>query len=223
MRRPGARDDAPQPPLEDARFALPREFFASAAAAERARGRPSTVAAGALADTRERFGVGGAGAALAAGWRPRKKRRLRPPSRCESISSAFLGDDEDEGRHRRRGRWGRRGAPAVGRAAEAGPKTTSTARPRRRIRRRRGRRARRSAGATTSRGGGADAKLRDPPPARRRARHDAAARRLGVGRVGRARPRSRVRACLPRAPTRRRRRRRRRAARRRSRRRTNLR
>ena len=89
---PESRDDGDDS-IEDARFALPREFFASAAAAERAARRVD--GANGASDTRERFGVG---PVSARGERTDDERgeKRRGDSVEMRVLSAFLGDDEDE-------------------------------------------------------------------------------------------------------------------------------
>ena len=86
---PESNDDG----REDARFALPREFFASAAAAERAARRVD--GANGASDTRERFGVGPVSARGERTDDERGKKR-RGDSVEMRVLSAFLGDDEDE-------------------------------------------------------------------------------------------------------------------------------
>jgi hypothetical protein len=78
---------------EDARFALPREFFASAAAADRAARRAD--GANGASDTRERFGVGPMSALSAETDDGRGKRR-RGDSVEMRVLSAFLGGGDSD-------------------------------------------------------------------------------------------------------------------------------
>ena len=123
-----ANDDAAND--EDDRFALPRAFFSSAAAAERAAARADarrerdgadgTIPLADAGSIRERFGVGPVGIPNPRDTEPERKRRRQNDSVEMRALAAFLGasDDEDADDDA--------GGGALATAAEASPRRQTT-------------------------------------------------------------------------------------------------